>query len=774
MTSFDPYHKWLGIPPKEQPAGPRRLLGISEDENDPQVVREAALRQTAFVRQFSIGEHGEHAERILGELAEARDSILSGKIDSPTKAEIETPSPSETPIEPGVEKTAPAVAPTAQAPNSISKAPVIPTMYVAVEKPGSQRPQKTPAALYDAHLRRDLQTAPEEDPLTFMTEQLAAISSKPATQSRSRSGKPIWKEPWAIPALAGGIVVLLLIMMLFGSVEEPQDRANQSSMPSPQQFDYFPGQQRTPESTSTTANNEAAPDKVAVAPPLAVAPFDTAEAKAHQAAWAKYLGVPVEYTSSVDMEFALVPPGKFIMGSPEDEVARHDDEFQHGVSISKALYMQTTEVSQGQWKAVMGTEPWRGQRYAKAGSNYAAAFVSWDGAVAYCKKLSEKEGKTYRLPTEAEWEYACRAGTEARWSFGNDEKELGDYAWYLNNAQGIGDRYAHQIKQKKSNAFGLYDMHGNVWEWCHDYYEEDYYKQSPTSNPQGPESGSSRVLRGGSWSLYTRNTRSADRDAFGHDSRNYFSGFRVVRELENSAAKTVATERLAAKLLPASLQEGLVAYYPFNGNANDESGNGHHGDVKGAISSSDRHGKANHAYLFDGVDDYIEIKENATLGPRFITLSLWMWTNSPGTLLYKVRYQDAGAEQYNLQIQAERGRQNPALCFGIKRNSNGRPGFGWQKLFSRDHIITNNWAMVTTAFDGLLQRIYINGELNSINDMTSQGKKGIDDLAGGNLQIGRGWLRYQRLFKGQLDDIRIYNRALSEAEVKALYEFEKP
>ena len=151
-----------------------------------------------------------------------------------------------------------------------------------------------------------------------------------------------------------------------------------------------------------------------------------------------------------------------------------------------------------------------------------------------------------------------------------------------------------------------------------------------------------------------------------------------------------------------------------------------------------------------------------------------MWTNSPGTLLYKVRYQDAGAEQYNLQIQAERGRQNLALCFGIKRNSNGRPGFGWQKLFSRDHIITNNWAMVTTAFDGLVQRIYINGELNSINDMTSQGKKGIDDLAGGNLQIGRGWLRYQRLFKGQLDDIRIYNRALSAAEVKALYEFEKP
>ena len=107
MTSFDPYHKWLGIPPKEQPAGPRRLLGISDDENDPQVVREAALRQTAFVRQFSLGEHGEHAERILGELAEARDSILSGTLESPTKPAVtSTPSPVETIATPLVNETA--------------------------------------------------------------------------------------------------------------------------------------------------------------------------------------------------------------------------------------------------------------------------------------------------------------------------------------------------------------------------------------------------------------------------------------------------------------------------------------------------------------------------------------------------------------------------------------------------------------------------------------------------------------------------------------------
>jgi sulfatase modifying factor 1 len=192
--------------------------------------------------------------------------------------------------------------------------------------------------------------------------------------------------------------------------------------------------------------------------------------------------------------------------------------------------MQTTEVTQGQWKAVMDTEPWKGNIYVKEGANYAATWVSWDDAVAYCKKLSEREGKTYRLPTEAEWEYACRAETTTTWSFGDDEKALGDYAWYRENARDIDEKYAHQVELKKPNAFGLYDMHGNVLEWCHDYYEEDYYKQSPAKDPTGPTSGSSRVLRGGSWSYYSRNTRSAYRGRVVAGRGLY--GFRVVRELD--------------------------------------------------------------------------------------------------------------------------------------------------------------------------------------------------------------------------------------------------
>jgi len=248
------------------------------------------------------------------------------------------------------------------------------------------------------------------------------------------------------------------------------------------------------------------------------------------------LGVSRTVTNSIGMKFNKIPAGTFMMGSPETEETRNADEYQHKVTISKAFYMQTTEVTQSQWKAVMGTEPWKGKDLVKEGPNYPAVYVSWDDVVAYCKKLSEKEGKTYRLPTAAEWEYACRAGSDTTWSFGNDETSLGQYAWYKKNANDAGEEYAHQVGLKKPNPFGLFDMHGNVYEWCYDYYGKDYYKLSSKVDPKGPVSGSSRVLRGGSWYVfYFRFTRSADR--YWSPGADYlddgmFVGFRLVRELD--------------------------------------------------------------------------------------------------------------------------------------------------------------------------------------------------------------------------------------------------
>jgi len=200
------------------------------------------------------------------------------------------------------------------------------------------------------------------------------------------------------------------------------------------------------------------------APQPAIAPFDADQAKQHQQSWAKHLGVPVKISNEIGMKLRLIPAGEFSTGSPESGESGDDE--QHPTQISKPFYLQTTEVTQGQWKSVMDTEPWSGKKFVKVGANYAAAYVTWDDAEEFCRQLSGMESTTYRLPTEAEWEYACRGGTTAAYFFGDDSSLLGDYAWFAANASNAGGKYAHEVGQKRPNDFGLYDMHGNVSEWC--------------------------------------------------------------------------------------------------------------------------------------------------------------------------------------------------------------------------------------------------------------------------------------------------------------------
>ncbi len=233
--------------------------------------------------------------------------------------------------------------------------------------------------------------------------------------------------------------------------------------------------------------------------------------------------------NSIGMKLALIPGGEFLMGSPASEVGRYDDESQHRVRITKPFYIQTTEVTQGQWKSVMGTEPWKGGSCVKEGADYPASNVSHDDAVEFCRKLSARDGATYRLPTEAEWEYACRSGTESSYSFGDSGAQLGQYAWFFTNVWGIGEKYAHRVGQKRANDFGLYDMHANVLEWCSDWHGDDYYDSSPPNDPTGPSEGSFRVDRGGGWGSSADFCRSADRYRLSPSDRNDFLGFRVVR-----------------------------------------------------------------------------------------------------------------------------------------------------------------------------------------------------------------------------------------------------
>jgi formylglycine-generating enzyme required for sulfatase activity len=217
----------------------------------------------------------------------------------------------------------------------------------------------------------------------------------------------------------------------------------------------------------------------------------------------------------VTMKLALIPAGKFMMGSPESEWDRYANEGpQHEVTISKPFYLGVYEVTQEQYQALMGRNP----SYSKGPTN-PVELVSWDDAREFCRRLSEKTGRKARLPTEAEWEYACRAGTRTRFSFGDADGALGDYAWY-----GDSRGSTHPVGQKKPNPWGLYDMHGNVGEWCGDWYGE--YTPDSATDPTGPISGSERVERGGTWGYDPWSCRSAWRGRSG--DRNTGGGFRVV------------------------------------------------------------------------------------------------------------------------------------------------------------------------------------------------------------------------------------------------------
>jgi len=222
------------------------------------------------------------------------------------------------------------------------------------------------------------------------------------------------------------------------------------------------------------------------------------------------------------MRFVRIPAGSFKMGSKSER----DEKPVHQVTISLPFYLQTTEVTQGQWRAVMGNNP----SNFKNGDDYPVEKVSWNDVQAFLVKLNAMDpGKNYRLPTEAEWEYACRAGTT-----GERYGKLDAIAWYNKNSSG----QTHPVGQKQPNAWGLYDMMGNVWEWCADWYGENYYANSPATDPRGPSSGSGRVLRGGSWYGDGTLTRSANRYWYITDYRNYYLGFRCAASEDPSPEST--------------------------------------------------------------------------------------------------------------------------------------------------------------------------------------------------------------------------------------------
>jgi formylglycine-generating enzyme required for sulfatase activity len=276
----------------------------------------------------------------------------------------------------------------------------------------------------------------------------------------------------------------------------------------------------------------------ATSPPLAVAPFDAAKAKEYQEAWAKHLGVPVECTNSIGMKLRLIPPGEFTMGAaPEDLAAiialartakALDSEISmlknegvpSPVRLTKPYYLGVCEVTRGQFRKFVDATGYKTtvERTGQGGWSHhnrhwvqrpehtwatpgdweprddePVVHLTWDDVRAFCQWLSRADGRTYTLPTEAQWEFACRAGATTQYSFGDDRQLVGQYAWYVENS----DSKPHAVATKLPNPFGLFDMCGDPYEWCQDFWTEGWYGRSSADDPKGPEFGVSRVIRGG-------------------------------------------------------------------------------------------------------------------------------------------------------------------------------------------------------------------------------------------------------------------------------------
>lgn len=243
-------------------------------------------------------------------------------------------------------------------------------------------------------------------------------------------------------------------------------------------------------------------------------------------------------TNVIGMKLALIPPGRFLMGSSATLLeADSDEQPQHRVTISEPFYIGVYEVTQHEFAEVMGSNP--SVIAASDSSTHPVNNVNWRDSEEFCRQLTLLDGHIYRLPTEAEWEYACRAGRGQKWSCGDDQSELRRHGWYFETAEGKG----HSVGLLKPNAFGLFDMHGNVAEWCQDWYDSEYYEESGNVDPPGPVSSDSdfrpttRVVRGGNWDNTATRCRSAFRGSNSPTVKSSRTGFRVVRLADDSNAE---------------------------------------------------------------------------------------------------------------------------------------------------------------------------------------------------------------------------------------------
>ena len=377
---------------------------------------------------------------------------------------------------------------------------------------------------------------------------------------RCPTSRPVSKPSPVHLALALGAVGVLLLV---GFLVVPRTRHHdQASMAHSDASASGVADRSTSRAASGNGVNVAPASTPPMRPTPAEAPFDAAQARGHQEAWAKHLGIEVETTNSIGQTLVVIPPGTFTMGEGPGTV---------DVTLAEPFLLGQTEVTQGQWREVMGTEPWRGWPNSIDGDDVAASPVSWDEAVAFCMKLTERERSTgtiggeqeYRLPTETEWEYACRAGTGTAFSFGNDSSMVEDYAWFgagwdIPGGNTASERFVHAVGGKQPNPWKLYDMHGNVWEWVSEW-RSGYTAHSVNGRPPVEHD---QCLRGGAWYDPPGNLRSAVRLWGARDAQSNVLGFRVARSLPGAKPTEAAMSTVGAFTAPSTPPPAAIC--PFD------------------------------------------------------------------------------------------------------------------------------------------------------------------------------------------------------------------
>ena len=585
----------------------------------------------------------------------------------------------------------------------------------------------------------------------------------------------------------------------------------------------------------------------------------------------------IDLNSTVDLEMIWVEPGTFTMGSPTTEAGRNTDETEHNVTLTNGFYLGKYEVTQAQYEAVMtGNTDGLNATPSNWPNNpdRPVEKVSWEDIQKFLTRLNEHQeagnlpnGWAYVLPTEAQWEYACRAGTTTAYSWGD---QITSEQCKLQWDGGIPERFqeTRDVGQYSANPWGFFDMHGNVWEWTADWYA--VYDSGAQTDPDGPATGSNRVLRGGSWDSTGTYLRSAYRNTNAPSNRLNHIGFRVGFQIQPDEASpelelfggadiphkrdepwaepgfgasdvrdgnltssvsisgtvdvnTTGTYTLTYTVSDAAGNEanatrivrvadesadtdgdgfndyletssgsdvndaastpfnyGLVAWYPFDGNASDMSGNGNHGTVNGATLGTDRHGVGGKAYSFDGSGNYIRINNPSESFVDEYTLSTWLLSRTGGgVVVSKYSFNTTTGNGFNLSLTDDQGSGEGLAGYTLVATNTANAEWSLQD-HPNDNLTPSRYIHAVSVYRQGNASLYIDNTLRATQTYSHSGNaltNPYDILFGTYFENNGSAVVSNRTndgFDGLVDDTRIYNRTLSSEEIELLYRAESP